>query len=370
MYKEMCMQKIGGFIRKYVPAFTLVSLATAVVCVLIVIISSVSYAAADFFNSTVSTAYRFITAKLTEIFPFSTFEVLMYLVLPLIAFLVFVAVRFCHSETERARYAFSLLGVILLIYSAFAVSTSVAYNVTPLGSRLEMQSVEITADNLYDTAKILLDESNSLAARLEFDENGSAVMPYSLDELSKKLGDAYASLSEKYSFVPGYKTRVKPILTKGAMSSIRLLGIYTFYTGEANINIDYPDANLPFTTAHEFAHQRGIIRENEANFVAFLVCLESDDDFIRYSGYLRLYEYVASSLYKTDVDTYRDLIAGMSDDVRSELIYESEVSKQYADGWIGKLSNKLNDLYLKANGTEGVVSYGLVTRLAVAFYSK
>ena len=362
------MKRIGEFIKKYVPTFTLVSLVTAFLAVIIVIISRLSYGAADFFNSTISTAYRFVMAKLTGILPFSLFEVFMYLVLPLVVFLVFAAIRFCRTETARARYAFSLLGVLLLVYSAFALSTSVAYNVTPLGSRLGMKSVEITAENLYDTAKILLDETSSIAERLEFDENGSAVMPYSLDELSEKLGVAYASLSEKYSFIPGYKTRVKPILTKGAMSSVRLLGIYTFYTGEANINIDYPDANIPFTTAHEFAHQRGIIRENEANFVAFLVCLESDDDFIRYSGYLRLYEYVASSLYKTDLELYRDLITGMSDTVRGELIYESEVSKQYADGWIGKLSNKLNDFYLKANGTEGVISYGLVTRLAVSYY--
>ena len=292
----------------------------------------------------------------------------MYLVLLLVAFLVFAAVQFCRTETARARYAFSLLGVVLLVYSAFAVSTSIAYNVTPLASRLGMKQVEITAENLYDTAKILLDESNAIAERLEFDENGSAVMPYSLNELSSKLGEAYASLSERHSFIPGYKTRVKPILTKGAMSSARLLGIYTFFTGEANINIDYPDVNLPFTTAHEFAHQRGIIRENEANFVAFLVCIESEDDFIRYSGYLRLYEYVASSLYKTDKELYRELISGMSDSVRGELIYESKVSEQYADGWIGKLSNKLNDFYLKMNGTEGVVSYGLVTRLAVSYY--
>ena len=363
------MKKIGAFIKKYVPIFTIVALCVAAVSLVLVIVSSASYAAADFLNSTVSTGYRFIMAKITEILPFSLFEIFMYLVLPLIAFLVFLAVKLCRTEVARARYAFSLLGVVLIVYSAFALSTSIAYNVSPIGTRLDMDNVEITPESLCDTAKILLDESNSIAERLKFDENGSAVMPYSLDELSRKLGDAYASLSEKHSFIPGYSTRVKPILTKDAMSSVRLLGIYTFFTGEANINIDYPDANLPFTAAHEFAHQRGIIRENEANFVAFLVCIESDDDFIRYSGYLRLYEYVASSLYRTDVELYRELLGTMSDEVRGELIYESEVSKKYADGWIGKLSNKLNDLYLKANGTEGVISYGLVTRLAVSYFA-
>ena len=48
------------------------------------------------------------------------------------------------------------------------------------------------------------------------------------------------------------------------------------------------------------AHQRGIAREDEANFIAFLVCMASDDPYIRYSGYLEVYEYVASSLYSDD----------------------------------------------------------------------
>lgn len=363
------MKGVRAFIKKYVPTFTVISLFAAMLSILLVILSSASYTASDFLATTVSEAYRFITAKLSGVFPFSLFELLMYLVLPLIAFLIFAAFRFCRTEIARARYAFSLLGVIFLIYSAFAISTSISYNVTPLGDRLGMNEVGITEDNLYETAKILLDETNSLAERLEFDGNGSAVMPYTLDELSDKLCDAYASLSEKHGFIPGYSTRVKPILTKGAMSSVGLLGIYTFYTGEANVNIDYPDANLPFTSAHELAHQRGIIRENEANFVAFLVCLESDDDFIRYSGYLRMYEYVASSLYRTSKDRYAVLLSDMSDSVRSEIIYDNEVARKYADGWIARLSGKMNDVYLKLNGTEGVVSYGLVTRLAVAYYS-
>lgn len=362
------MRKLGEFIRQYVPTFTLVCLATAVLSAVIAMISSASHAAADFFNSTVSTAYRFIMAKLTGILPFSLFEVFMYLVLPLIVLLVFVGVRILRTEVARARYAFTLLGVLLLVYSAFALSTSVAYKVTPIGTRLGIESVDITAEKLYDTAKIFLDESNALAERLELDENGATVMPYSLSELSDKISDAYASLSKKHSFIQGYKAKAKPILTRGAMSSARLLGIYTFFTGEANINIHYTDSNIPFTTAHELAHQRGIIRENEANFVAFLVCLESDDDFIRYSGYLRMYEYVASSLYSTDADLYRELTSGMSDRVRSDLIYEREISEKYADGFIARITNKLNDFYLKANGTEGVVSYGLVTRLAVAYY--
>ena len=36
------------------------------------------------------------------------------------------------------------------------------------------------------------------------------------------------------------------------------------------MNVDYNDYNLVFTCAHEMAHQRGLSKEDEANFIAFL----------------------------------------------------------------------------------------------------
>ena len=50
---------------------------------------------------------------------------------------------------------------------------------------------------------------------------------------------------------------------------------------------------------HELAHIRGYIYEDEANFIAFLACVESDDVAFQYSGYLSVLNYVANDLYKT-----------------------------------------------------------------------
>jgi hypothetical protein len=60
----------------------------------------------------------------------------------------------------------------------------------------------------------------------------------------------------------------------------------------------------------------------------------------------------------------------MGEAVRGELIAESEAYEKYADSTVGEISNKLNDMYLKLNGTEGAISYGLVTSLAVAYYAE
>ena len=355
--------------RKYLPIFTIVALGVAFLSILLLIIAKSSYAFADGINSTVSTVLRFLMAKISGIFPFSIFEVLIYLLLPLVGVLVFLAVRVFRDPVARIRYALTLLGVVAVMLTGYVFAMAIPYAVTPLAEKLELPSVEVNEDNLYDTAKLLLEETNALAEKLEFDESGSSVMPYSLGELSSKISVAYSMLSETHSFIPSFSSRVKPIATEGAMSSLHLLGVYTYFTGESNINVHYPDFNVPFTTAHEFAHQRGIARENEANFIAFLVCLESDDDFIRYSGYLRLYEYLASALYRTNAERYRELLDLMSESVRGELIADREVAEKYKDGFLGKLSRKVNDTYLKINGTEGEISYGLVTRLAVAYYA-
>ena len=42
--------------------------------------------------------------------------------------------------------------------------------------------------------------------------------------------------------------------------------------------------DYPFVLSHEKAHQFGITSEAEANFVAFVICINSDDQKLRYSG--------------------------------------------------------------------------------------
>jgi hypothetical protein len=154
------------------------------------------------------------------------------------------------------------------------------------------------------------------------------------------------------------------------MSYMHITGVYSFFTGEANVNVNFPDYTIPYTAAHELAHQRGIAREDEANFIAYLVCISSDDAYIRYSGYLNLYEYVASALYRADPDLYFDLRDQLPSAVRYELIAYSEFFDQFRDSTVGEISNAVNDLYLKGNGTEGTQSYGLVVDLAVAYDKK
>jgi hypothetical protein len=153
------------------------------------------------------------------------------------------------------------------------------------------------------------------------------------------------------------------------MSYTHITGVYTFFTGEANINVHFPDYTVPYTAAHELAHQRGIAKEDEANFIAFLVCMESDDPYIRYSACLNLYEYVVVALRKADKELYRESYLALPTEVQNEEIAYSRFMEKYRDNIVADVSHKTNDIYLQSQGSpEGSKSYNLVVDLAVAYY--
>jgi hypothetical protein len=224
----------------------------------------------------------------------------------------------------------------------------------------------VAVSELEDTALWLATEVNLLSSYISFAEDGFSEMPYSLSEMNKKLMDAYDKVCDKYAFIQRLYSRVKPVMLSEAMSYTHITGVYTYFTGEVNINVNFPDYTLPYTAAHELAHQRGISREDEANFVAFLVCAESDDIYIKYSGYLNLYEYVASALYSSK-DAYQRVYSTLLSPVIGEMRAYSAFFNKYKDSTAGKVSEKVNDTFLQVQGTVGTKSYGMVVDLAVAY---
>ena len=180
--------------------------------------------------------------------------------------------------------------------------------------------------------------------------------------------DAYDKASAKYDFIDDFHSRVKPVMLSEPMSYTHITGVYTFFTGEANINVNFPDYTIPFTAAHELAHQRGIAREDEANFVAFLVCMESDDVYIRYSGALNMYEYVVSALYSANYELYKENYLKQPKAIIAERIACSEFFDKYRENVAANVSTTVNNAYITShNQPQGVKSYGLVVDLVAAY---
>lgn len=348
---------------------TLFSLA---LCLLLLLLSELSPAIADGLNGSLSQWLRRHLASVTSYLPFSLGEWVLMLTPTALTFLLLLLFVRCHTAAARVRLLSFVLSVVFAISSMHILTLGIAYRTTSLDGALGLERREVSTEELYETAELLRLRAEAELDAVTFGEGGSSVMPYSLDELSASLCDAFAAVHATYGVADDFRSRVKAPVASRVLSYAHLLGIYSFYTGEANLNVDYPAYNFPFTSAHELAHQRGVIREDEANFVAHLVCISSSDAYIRYSGYVNLLVYVLNACYRAsaaagDTEAYSAFYKTIDVRIRREFYAESLHSEQY-DTAFGELSSDLNDLYLQANGTAGAVSYGFVVDMAVAFY--
>ncbi|MEE0969499.1 MAG: DUF3810 domain-containing protein [Clostridia bacterium] len=333
------------------------------------IISAFSESFSDFFNTNISFVLRALLAFVTSFIPFSVAEILLML-LPLIAFLLIRHALKYHNDSWRSVFAYvgTIVSAICVFYILFFWCYGVGYNTETIDKKLGLDRADVSASELYETADILSKMADREAKNVKFRNTSFSVMPYNISELSGKLSDAYEKFSAQNNLLTNIKSNLKPVIMSEAMSYTHITGVYSFFTGEANINVNFPDYTIPFTAAHEMAHQRGIAREDEANFVAFLVCIGSDDTYIRYSGYVNMLEYVMSALYSADPDAYSNILEGANDNIIYEMIAYSNFFEKYRHSAASKISGTVNDTYLKLNGTEGEKSYGMVVDLAVAYY--
>ncbi len=354
--------------KRQISLYSKIISAVFIVSLVVYFFSTRSSSVADYVNKNVSGFIRQVMSYVTYIFGFSVFEVLIILSPLIIVLSVAIAVKRGTSGGKRMKGIFSFISVILTVATLYIYMLGIGYHTTPVSNKMGLsgdKSPELS--ELYHATLYVRDEVNLLARELTL-ENVETVMPYTQDELSQKIVDAYGTVSARWSFIENYNTRAKPVYFSTVMSDLRISGIYSFFTGEANVNVEYPDYNLPFTVAHEFAHQRGICRENEANFVAFLVTMSSDDAYIRYSGLLSLYEYLASALNRADREAYLSVYSELSEVAKSDIRASNDVYLAHKDSVLGEWNDKMNDAYLKLNGTEGTVTYSYVVRLAVEFF--
>ncbi|TGY69704.1 DUF3810 family protein, partial [Enterorhabdus sp. NM05_H27] len=108
------------------------------------------------------------------------------------------------------------------------------------------------------------------------------------------------------------------------------------------------------------------MREDEANFIGYLSCKQSDDPLTRYSGYTLAYDYALSALIRADREAAVAVNDGLSDTVRADRTARAEYLKQF-EGPVAEASNAANNAYLKANQqTDGTKSYGRMVDLLLA----
>lgn len=330
-------------------------------------VATLSPRLADLINSGISQPFRAFMASLTNPLRFSLFELIVFSS-PLIIFLViyFAIARF--SAGFGIRFVINFLAVVLLIFAAHSLTLSIGYRTTAITDKLGLPDPDPTTEKLVRATEILCDEVNSLAYSVPRSPDGVFVSACTYPELSEKISDSYSALTKSYPLPENFKSTIKPIRASGLISRLRITGLYSFLTGEVNVSSAYPSYDTIFTAAHEMSHQRGIIREDEANFLAYLLTSTSPDPELQYSAALSMYSYFSSVLYSSSPEAYSALSAKLCAPASADLTASRSITERYGNTSIADLSDRVINSYLESNGTDGISSYSRVIELVIAYF--
>ncbi len=343
--------------------------------VLIYILSRFIPVFAEYWTRYPAQVFRLVLAKLTGWIPFSLAEAII-IAIPFLAigYIVGSTISTKRNESDDNFYRWirPVLSIMLSILTIYLSAFAPAYSRYKLSRNLGLEQKEVSATELFDTAVLLSELSKLDLDKIERDTSGEAIMPYDYNTLVEKVNIAFDSYAQGVDYITHFNSNPKPIALSEPMTYTHISGVYTFMTGESNINTNYPDFLMPFTMAHEMAHQRGIAREDEANFVAFLVCINSEDAFIRYSGYTNMINYLMDALGEADLNKYVALLTyHIPRDVVLELSAYEKFFDKYRDSIASEVTGTVNNTHLQLQGQKaGTKSYGLVVDLAVAYYKQ
>lgn len=341
------------------------------------LLSLFSRSFAEWYSRTVGGAIRRTLAAFSGIFPFSLAETFFVVggilfVCGLLRMLIETIRKLPTAYRFEQCFNRALVGVLLICFSLYALGFAPCNRRNSLEENLGLSYEEVEPWQVYNCASFLQEE---LEACLQADEkirytpDGLSILPYSYSELSDRLNKAYDDCYDAYPFLTRIHAPVKRIALSSVMTYTHISGIYIPYTGEANININYPDYVTTFSAAHEMAHQRGISHEDEANFMAFLVLYNSDDVYFRYAALVELYEYVLDALYEADEGMYVSAMYKTPRKVLNEIIGFSEFFTPYSGSAASKVTDVVNDTAIKLRGdSDGSKSYNKMVELAVVYF--
>lgn len=374
----------------------------AIAVIVLNVVEWVSVEFCDWYIANIFPVWLNSYARLTSLVPFSVGEIMLVLAVVLtVCGIGFCVWNLCaHGKYKRflktywCSYAWIFLVVCyimtcncFIMYHASSFSEKYMYknqsgsmvadaNASAVTEVVTEEKIVYTKKNMAVLRDFLVEKCNELALQIERDENGNAIYHGDLIVESVK---AMEHLGEKYEQLSGFYVTPKYLSASEFFSQQYIQGYYFPFSLEANINSLMHISNVAPTVCHELSHTKGFIYEDDANFIGFLACIESDDVFLQYCGYLSVLNYVNNDFYKS-IDNNKNVYkkhVRISDLVAEDNIFLSKEDWEVVEkkavvktATVKKVSNTLMETTLKLNGVEeGMQQYDKVVNLLLDYYN-
>lgn len=310
--------------------------------------------------------------RITGFVPFSVAEILVILFFAAVpVFLIVFIIGVIRKKGSRLlfvlRFFVNLFVFISIVYFLYTINCGINYYHYSFADTCGLDVKPSSVTELKDLCVSLADDLNHLRPQLHANEQG--VMQLRTESMyltAQEAAQAYDKIEEDYPLLRAGYSAPKPVYFSRVMSYLDITGVFFPFTFEANVNIDVPDYTIPVTMCHELSHLRGFMREDEANFIGYLVCKKSGNPDFEYSGYMLAFTHASNALFSANTDAAQKIFSSLDAGVLRDLAYNTEYWKQF-EGPVADASNSVNDHYLKANSQEdGIKSYGRMVDLLLA----
>ena len=356
----------------------LIPIAITLAMVMLNIIARLSTAFADFYVTKIFPVITNVFSFVSGVFPFSVGEILILLGILLAAIgLPLTLILLIFRKGKRRQTIGAALCVVIWVTAYIATTETmncfIMYQCTPFSERY-FSSSKHTDEQLTELYAMLIDDANELAQQVPRDENDRF---YVTCDVNRESRVAMKCAAEDYPQLSGYYPKAKPIMFSYFMSQSHLCGIYFPFSLEANYNDDMVSSNLPSTICHEYAHLKGIIQEDEANFISYIATQRSDNTQMRYSGCLEALEYVHNQIYDNNVADAYYLTDKISEKVSNDWFRflpenyweDNEAKEVISTEAVSDASTAFIDTNIKMNGREeGIQSYSRIVDLLLDYY--
>ena len=340
----------------------------------------------DFYVNHVFPIWVETYGRVTGLFSFSVGEWMLYLAVVLTFLLAAGGMiygifkkklrpSFLKACRRYALFYYWVFGIVCVIMT---LNCFLLYQASPITERYRIGEGEKEAYGLEEIAALrdhVVNQANRLARLFERDARGYLIYEGDLEEEAKAQ---MQRLGETFDNLKGYYPSPKPLFLSGFYSQQYIMGYYFPFSMEANFNRQMYITNMPVTMCHELSHLKGFILEDEANFIGYLACVDSQDLLFEYSAYLSVIGYLDRDFIKAigeDRDVYlahpqisqqvaldrKFLTQEAWDAVEKKAVLRTETVKQAADTFL--------DTTLTLNGVQdGTISYSRVVKLLLKYY--
>ena len=286
-----------------------------------------------------------------------------------IAYILYKLIRIVRGG-DRLRQAYSALMTLiaagLFVYALFCVLWGVYYYGDDFETMSGIKAEKISTQQLETVTRYFAARLNEYGEAVRKDENG--LYAVTADELIEKSPEVFSVTEKRFACLEGPDIAVKGVHFSRVMSYLDFTGFFFPFTAEANVNTDCPTSSLAATIAHELSHQRGVAKEQEANFTAVMACLDYGDIDYCYSACRLAYIHLGNALYGADREAWAEIYDDLSDFVKRDLKAESEYWKQFETP-VQTVSNAVYEGFLHSyDQTLGLKSYGACVDLLVCYY--